>query len=54
MQMFFSGVHTVVVALIAAKADVSFDANKTSVEGIIEELDRLGYPARLPFIFMYM
>ncbi|CAD6197415.1 unnamed protein product [Caenorhabditis auriculariae] len=41
------GVSSIVVALIAAKAEIFYDPNVTSTERISEEIDSLGYRATL-------
>ena len=45
--IFLTGVHSIVVALIAAKAEVNYDSSIISCEKIVEEMSSLGYKATL-------
>lgn len=41
------GVHSVVVALIASKAEIVYDPSRVTVEELVDEIDKLGYKASL-------
>ena len=44
---FHTGVYSVLVALLAEKADIRYDPDETTPENIVQEIQSLGFEAQI-------